>query len=91
MNFPKFLVGMLGVLIAFAITTYTLTHSLWTTLIQTLICAVVIQIGYFGAVLLLVMRERPRKPAKPKLLPGSDDTGAQKPAQPFNTSATKAP
>ncbi|KXF76621.1 hypothetical protein ATN84_11230 [Paramesorhizobium deserti] len=90
MNFPKFLVGMVGVLIAFAITTYTLTQSLWTTLIQTLICAVVIQIGYFGAVLFLVMRERSRKSTKPKLLPG-DEAGPQKPTQPFNTSATKAP
>ncbi|GAB1582724.1 exopolysaccharide production repressor protein [Phyllobacterium phragmitis] len=89
MSFPKFLVGMLGVLIAFAVTTYTLTHSFWTTLIQTVICAVVIQIGYFGAVLFLVMREKSRKATKPKLLPG-DEANTQKP-QPFNTSATKAP
>ncbi len=60
MRFPNFLVGMFGVLIAFAITTYVLTQSLWATIVQTLICAVVIQVGYFAVVLFLVAREKPR-------------------------------
>jgi exopolysaccharide production repressor protein len=55
---------MFGVLIAFAITTYMITQSLWATIVQTLICAVVIQIGYFVAVFFLVLRETPRTSEK---------------------------
>ncbi|WP_274631335.1 exopolysaccharide production repressor protein [Arvimicrobium flavum] len=40
----------------FAITTYVMTQSVWTTLVQTVICAVLLQIGYFAAVLFLVWR-----------------------------------
>ncbi|RCS25653.1 exopolysaccharide production repressor protein exox [Phyllobacterium salinisoli] len=90
MRFPKFLVGMLGVLIAFAVTTYMMSNSLWTAVIETLICAVIIQIGYFGAVLFLVMRERSRNAERRKSLV-SDEASSQTPSQPFNTSATKAP
>lgn len=56
MPFLLFLRGFLGVLLAFAITTYFITQSVWTTFIQTLICAVVIQIGYFIAILFMVWR-----------------------------------
>lgn len=90
MRFAKFLVGMLSVLIAFAVMTYMMSNSIWTTVVETLICAVLIQIGYFGAVLFLVMRERARNAGKRKPLPG-EETSAQKPPQPFNTSATKVP
>jgi exopolysaccharide production repressor protein len=61
MSFVLFFRGLIGVLVAFAITTYIVTHSLWTTFIQTVICAVLLQIGYFAAVLFLVWREG-RKP-----------------------------
>ncbi|PSJ61620.1 exopolysaccharide production repressor protein [Pseudaminobacter soli (ex Li et al. 2025)] len=61
MSFVLFFRGLIGVLVAFAITTYFVTHSLWTTFIQTVICAVLLQIGYFLAVLFLVWREG-RKP-----------------------------
>ncbi|PYE88798.1 exopolysaccharide production repressor protein [Phyllobacterium leguminum] len=90
MRFPKFLIGMLGVLIAFAATTYAMTNSFWTTVTQTVVCAVLIQIGYFGAVLFLVMRENARNAGRRKSLP-TDEANLQKPSQPFNTSATKAP
>ena len=40
----------------FAVTTYLITGSLWTTFIQTVICAVLVQVGYFAAVLFLVWR-----------------------------------
>ena len=56
MSFLLFLRGLVGVLLVFAITTYVITQSLWTTFIQTLICAVLLQIGYFAAVLFLVWR-----------------------------------
>jgi exopolysaccharide production repressor protein len=56
MSFLLFLRGLIAVLVVFAIVTYLVTHSLWTTLIQTVICGVLIQIGYFAAVLFLVRR-----------------------------------
>ena len=85
MSFLFFLRGFLGALVAFAVVSYLITHSLWTTLIQTAICAVLIQIGYFAAVLFLVWKSRskpahrdipadeggaaPTQQAKPKALP----------------------
>lgn len=83
MRFPNFLIGMFGVLIAFAITTYMITQSLWATIVQTLICAVVIQIGYFAAVLFLVMREKPRTSEKPS---GNNEVaGVTNPQSPFKS------
>jgi exopolysaccharide production repressor protein len=60
MSFLLFLRGAIGVLLVFAITTYVVTQSLWTTFIQTMICAVLLQIGYFAAVLFLVWRSAGR-------------------------------
>jgi exopolysaccharide production repressor protein len=56
MSFLLFLRGLIGALVVFAIVTYLVTHSLWTTLIQTVICGVLIQLGYFVAVLYMVWR-----------------------------------
>lgn len=56
MSFLLFLRGLILVLIVFAIASYAITQSLWTTVIQTLICAVLIQVGYFAAILFLVWR-----------------------------------
>jgi exopolysaccharide production repressor protein len=56
MSFVLFLRGFLGALVVFAIVTYVVTQSLWTTLINTAICAVIIQTGYFLAVLAMVWR-----------------------------------
>lgn len=56
MSFLLFLRGLVGVLIVFAIASYAITQSLWTTILQTVICAVLIQVGYFAAVLFLVWR-----------------------------------
>jgi hypothetical protein len=56
MPFLLFLRGLVGVLIVFAVANYVITQSLWTTLVNTVICAVLIQIGYFIAVLFLVWR-----------------------------------
>jgi len=84
MRFPNFLVGMFGVLIAFAITTYMITQSLWATIVQTLICAVVIQIGYFGVVLFLVLREKPRTSER-KPSGNNEATGVAKQQSPFKS------
>lgn len=84
MRFPNFLIGMLGVLVAFAITTYVITQSFGAMIVQTLICAVVIQIGYFLAVVFLVAREKPRKIEKKQ--PMNDDVkGVANPQPPFKS------
>ena len=56
MSFSLFLRGLVGVLLAFAVTTYLITGSLWTTFVDTVIVAVLVQVGYFGAVMFLVWR-----------------------------------
>lgn len=56
MSFLLFLRGFIIVLLAFAISTYLLTASLWSTFVQTAICGILIQIGYFVAVVLMVWR-----------------------------------
>ena len=58
MNAPRVYISMVGALVVFAIGTYFLTHSLSTTLVETVICAVLLQIGYFLGVLFLVWKER---------------------------------
>ena len=63
MSFVLFLRGFLGALAAFAIVTYIATQSWRTTLINTVICAVVIQVGYFAAVLAMVWRASARSKA----------------------------
>jgi exopolysaccharide production repressor protein len=44
---PRVFLSMIGALAAFAVATYYLNGSLASTAIQTLICAVLIQVGYF--------------------------------------------
>ncbi|HEV2506507.1 MAG TPA: exopolysaccharide production repressor protein [Mesorhizobium sp.] len=56
MSFLLFLRGFIAVLVAFAVASYAITQSAWTTFIQTLICAVIIQVGYFIAILFMVWR-----------------------------------
>lgn len=56
MSLPLFLRGLVVVLIAFAVATYLITGSAWTTFIDTVIVAVLLQIGYFAVVLFLVWR-----------------------------------
>ncbi|WP_421592729.1 exopolysaccharide production repressor protein [Shinella sp. M27] len=53
---PRFFLSMSFALVAFAIVTYISTGSLATTAIQTVICAVLIQIGYFLALLFITWR-----------------------------------
>lgn len=53
---PRVFASMLGALIAFAIATYMLTGSIGTTLWQTAVSAVLLQLGYFIGVLVLVGR-----------------------------------
>jgi exopolysaccharide production repressor protein len=48
---------MLGALAVFAVATYWLGGSLSGTAIKTVICAILLQTGYFGGVLFLVWKE----------------------------------
>ncbi len=54
---PRFFLSMLFALVAFAVVTYLATGSFATTAIQTLVCAVLIQLGYFATMLYLVRQE----------------------------------
>lgn len=56
MPFPLFLRGFAITLVVFAIANYAITHSISTTIVNTVICAVLVQVGYFAAVLLMVWR-----------------------------------
>jgi exopolysaccharide production repressor protein len=58
---PRILVSMMSALIAFAIGTYLLTGSISTTIWQTTVSAVLLQIGYFIGVLVLVYRSAREK------------------------------
>jgi exopolysaccharide production repressor protein len=73
MPLPRFLLGMLGVLVVFAAVTYGATQSVWSTFIQTLLCAVLIQIGYFGAVLFMVWRSKDSKQDEAQRAPNPTD------------------
>ncbi|PZM10594.1 exopolysaccharide production repressor protein [Rhizobium tubonense] len=61
---PRVFVSMVGTLAVFAIATYFLSHSLTTALVETVICAVLLQVGYFAGILFLVRKaEKARRSA----------------------------
>jgi exopolysaccharide production repressor protein len=60
MSFVLFLRGLIGVLIVFAIANYAITQSLATTFFNTVLCAILIQLGYFAAILFMVWRSGAR-------------------------------
>jgi exopolysaccharide production repressor protein len=72
MSFLPFLRGLIIVLSIFAISAYVLTGSLWRALVQTLICAILIQIGYFLVVVLLVWSSGHQKPATKSQIAGKN-------------------
>lgn len=57
---PRVFFSMIGALLAFAVATYLIHGSFYTAFIQTLICAVILQVGYFIGILVLVAREKRR-------------------------------
>lgn len=62
---PRALISMLAVLMVFAGVTYSLNGSIATTIWQTIVCAVIIQAGYFVGILLMVRRESRLRRAEP--------------------------
>ncbi len=84
---PRFFLSMAIALAAFATITYIGTGSLATTAIRTLVCAVLIQAGYFLTLLFLVRRAakarkageaEPEKP-KAKVAVSMNEPGHSKP------------
>jgi len=55
---PRVFISMICALLVFAIATYFIHGSFFTSFIQTLICLVIIQVGYFIGVLILVAKEK---------------------------------
>lgn len=55
---PRVFISMMGALLVFAVATYFIQGSFYTAFIQTLICLVIIQVGYFIGVIILVAREK---------------------------------
>ncbi len=79
---PRVFISMIGALAVFAIVTFILTGSAWTTAWQTLVCAVLIQAGYFIAVLFLVAKEgRDRRNTAQRQSPGSAASSDDKDAK----------
>ena len=75
MRLPRFVLGMLGVLLAFALVTYYLTGAFWATAVQTIACAVLVQAGYFLVILFLVSRTKASQKDRP---PSSERADASK-------------
>ncbi len=65
MRLPRFVLGMLAALLAFALATYALTGAFWTTVLQTLVCAVLIQAGYFAVVVYLAFHGETKREGQP--------------------------
>lgn len=55
---PRALASMAAVLVVFAGAIYFITASVFSTLWQTALCAVILQLGYFGCIVFLVRREQ---------------------------------
>lgn len=55
---PRVFVSMIGTLAVFAIAAYVMSGSFWTALSETILCAVILQIGYFIGIVYLVRREK---------------------------------
>lgn len=60
MQAPRVFISMICALLVFAVATYFIHGSFYTAFIQTLICLVIIQVGYFVGVVFLVSREKKR-------------------------------
>lgn len=71
---PRALISMLAVLMVFAGVTYILNGSIITTVWQTIFCAILIQVGYFVAILFLVRKENRLRRADPSAHPTRRET-----------------
>lgn len=74
---PRVFASMIIVLIVFAVAAYVMTGSILTALVETILCAVILQVGYFVGVLYLVRREKSEvnKDGKPDAKTSTQGTG----------------
>jgi exopolysaccharide production repressor protein len=71
MSLPVFLRSLILLLLTFAVSTYLVTGSIWTTFINTVICAILVQIGYVVCHFAVV-----RTPRAPKVETAAGKRGA---------------
>ncbi|KQQ34622.1 hypothetical protein ASG19_20130 [Rhizobium sp. Leaf306] len=55
---PRVFISILCVLVVFALASFFISGSVYTAFIHTLLCAVIIQVGYFVGIVYLVHREK---------------------------------
>jgi exopolysaccharide production repressor protein len=55
---PRVFLSILCVLVVFALASFFISGSVYTAFIHTLLCAVIIQVGYFVGIVYLVHREK---------------------------------
>jgi exopolysaccharide production repressor protein len=83
MPFRVFLSNLLGASLVFGLVSYLYTGSWKTTLIQTAICAILMQIGYFVSVVFLLHKSRVERGdkkiegARPQDAPSDDNQSAK--------------
>jgi exopolysaccharide production repressor protein len=58
LSLPVFLRGSILVLVAFGVASYAITGSAWTVFGDSMLCALLLQIGYFVAVLFMIWSRR---------------------------------
>jgi TRAP-type uncharacterized transport system fused permease subunit len=63
---PRALFSMLMTLAIFAIATYIINGSLWSAFVETVLCAIILQVGYFAGVVILARREQLKRRAESK-------------------------
>lgn len=82
MKLPRFVLGLIGALLAFFVVTYLLTGSLWSSILETVLCAILIQVGYFIVMLLMVARTKPGETASERSPEGDAHSVEDRPANP---------
>ncbi|AYD02485.1 exopolysaccharide production repressor protein [Neorhizobium sp. NCHU2750] len=60
---PRVFVSMICTLTVFAVAAYVMTGSFLTAFLETILCAVILQVGYFIGIVYLVRREQQEKDA----------------------------
>jgi exopolysaccharide production repressor protein len=79
---PRVFISMMCALLVFAVATYIIHGSFFTSFIQTIICLVILQVGYFIGVLFLVAKEKRRMSAtlafQKDIAPSQDKSAAEK-------------
>lgn len=55
---PRVFISMICALMVFAVATYFIHGSFYTAFLQTLLCLVIVQVGYFIGILILVVKEK---------------------------------